>query len=89
MIKRYRERKFIEATKFENNFESIQEIIDFVGLPVHVEYTSSGIQMRIIRNPYNVVIVKVGEYVTKAEDGTVGVITESDLSAKYDEVIEE
>lgn len=86
MIKRYRERKFIEAAQFENNFESIQEIINFVGIPVHVEYTSSGIQMRIIRNPYNVVIVKVGEYVTKAEDGTIGVITGTDLVARYDEV---
>lgn len=86
MIKRYREKKFIEAVKFENAFDSIQEIIGFVGIPVNVEYTSTGVQMRIIRSSYNVVIVRVGEYVTKAEDGTLGVCTGEYLTERYDEV---
>lgn len=88
MIKRYREKKFIDAVKFDNSFESIQEIIGFVGLPVNVEYTSTGVQMRIIRSSYNVVIVKAGEYVTKAEDGTIGVCTGEHLAERYDEVTE-
>lgn len=86
MIKKYRERKFIEAVKFDNTIESIQEIIGFVGIPVNVEYTSAGVQMRIIRSSYNVVIVRVGEYVTKAEDGTLGVCTSEYLKERYDEV---
>ncbi|MFD1179217.1 hypothetical protein ACFQ3W_23390 [Paenibacillus puldeungensis] len=86
MIKTYRAKIFVQAVQFQNSYDSIQEVIGFVGLPVNVEYTSAGVQMRIIRNPYNVIIVKVGEYVTKAEDGTLGVISATDLAAKYDEV---
>jgi len=88
MIKRYRERKFIDAVQFENNPERITEIIGFIGVPVSVEYTSSGVQMRVIRTPYNAIIVKVGEYIAKADDGTLVVLTAADLAAKYDEVVE-
>lgn len=85
MVKRYREKRFIEAVQFQNSIESIQEIINFVGIPVNVEYTSSGVQMRIVRAPYNVVIAKVGEYVTKAEDGTLNACTAEYLKNHYDE----
>lgn len=88
MIKRYREKKFIDAVQFENNYERITEVIDFVGMPVSVEYTSSGVQMRIIRTPYNVIIVKTGEYIAKADDGTLIVLTAAALAERYDEVTE-
>lgn len=88
MIKRYREKKFIDAVQFENNYERITEVIDFVGMPVSVEYTSSGVQMRIIRTPYNVIIVKTGEYIAKADDGTLIVLTAVQLAERYDEVTE-
>ncbi len=88
MIERYRERKFIDAVLFENNYERITEIIGFVGLPVSVEYTSSGVQMRIIRTPYNAIIVKVGEYIAKADDGTLLVLSAAEIAARYDEVAE-
>lgn len=88
MIKRYRERRYIEAIQFENTPSTIQAIIDFVGLPVSVEYTSSGVQMRIIRTPYNVVIVQVGECIVKHDDGNLSVCTVGDLEENYDEVIE-
>lgn len=88
MIKRYRERSYIDAIQFENTPTSIQAIIDFVGLPVSVEYTSSGVQMRIIRNPYNVVIVKVGECLVKHADDSLSVCTVEHLDENYDEVIE-
>ncbi|WP_410769590.1 hypothetical protein [Fontibacillus sp. BL9] len=86
MIKRYREKKFIDAVQFQNSFESIQEVISFAGITVNVEYGASGIQMRIVKSPFNVVIVKVGDYVVKTEDGTLGVISAEELKAKYDEV---
>lgn len=88
MIKRYREKKFIDAVQFENTYERITEVIDFVGMPVSVEYTSSGVQMRIIRTPYNVIIVKTGEYIAKADDGTLIVLTAAALVERYDEVTE-
>ena len=88
MIKRYREKKFIDAVQFENTYERITEVIDFVGMPVSVEYTSSGVQMRIIRTPYNVIIVKTGEYIAKADDGTLIVLTAADLVERYNEVTE-
>lgn len=86
MVKTYRAKIFVQAVQFQNTLESIQEVIAFVGLPVNVEYTSAGVQMRIIRNPYNVVIVKVGEYVVKSADGTLNAISEADLVEKYDVV---
>lgn len=86
MIERYREKKFIDAVQFENTYERITEIIGFVGLPVSVEYTSTGVQMRIVRTPYNVIIVKVGEYIAKADDGTLIVLTAADLAENYDMV---
>ncbi|MDN4069255.1 hypothetical protein QYF50_15490 [Paenibacillus vini] len=85
MIKRFREKKYIDAVQFQN-FENIQEVISFVGIPVTAEFGANGVQLRIIRSPFNVVIVKIGEYVAKTEDGTLGVITAEDLAAKYDEV---
>lgn len=86
MIKIYRERKFIEAVKFENNFESIQEIMSFAGVKVTAEFSPTGIQLRIVKSPFNVVIVQEGEYVAKADDGTLGIITEDELNQRYDEV---
>ncbi|WP_068786625.1 hypothetical protein [Paenibacillus phocaensis] len=86
MIQRYREKKFIDAVQFENTYERITEIIGFVGLPVSVEYTSTGVQMRIVRTPYNVIIVKVGEYIAKADDSTLIVLTAADLAENYDMV---
>lgn len=88
MIKRYRERRYIEAIQFENTPGVIQAIIDFVGLPVSIEYTSSGVQMRIIRTPYNVAIVQVGECIVKHDDGSLSVCTVEHLEESYDEVIE-
>ncbi|MEK5480317.1 hypothetical protein NYE70_25790 [Paenibacillus sp. FSL R5-0407] len=86
MIKRYREKKFIDALQFENNPDRITEIIEFIGMPVSVEYTSSGIQMRIIRTPYNAIIVKTGEYIAKMDDGTLLELTAEKLAERYDEV---
>lgn len=86
MIQRYREKKFIDAVQFENTYERITEIIGFVGLPVTVEYTSKGVQMRIVRTPFNVIIVNVGEYIAKADDGTLLVLTATDLAENYDMV---
>lgn len=88
MVKRYREKKFIDAVQFEDTRESVSEVIDFVGMPVSVEYTSSGVQMRIIRTPYNVIIVKTGEYIAKTDDGTLIVLTATQLADRYDEVTE-
>jgi hypothetical protein len=88
MIKRYREKKFIDAIQFENNNERITEIIGFIGLPVSVEYAPSGVQMRIIRNPYKAIIVNVGDYIAKSDDGTLEALTAAELAAKYDEAVE-
>lgn len=88
MIKVYRERRFIQAVEFINTAVNIQEVIDFIDLPISIEYTSAGVQLRIIRSPYNVIIAKVGEYITKDTTGTLGVRTLEALQDNYDEVTE-
>jgi hypothetical protein len=88
--KRYKKNVFIEAIEFINTPENHQAIIDFAGLPISVEYTSDGIQLRVIRGAYSVLVVKLGEYIVKEDDGSLRVCTHEALKSEYelDEVAE-
>lgn len=81
-VKRYMKKVYVEAIEFTNTPDNHQAIIDFAGLPISVEYTSAGIQLRIIRGAFSVLIAKVGEYIVKEADGSLRVCTRDGLEAE-------
>jgi len=90
MIERYKKNVYVQAIEFVNTPENHQVIMDFTGLQISVEYTSDGIQLRVIRGAYSVLIVKLGECIVKESDGSLRVTTREALEAEYemDEVAE-
>ncbi|MEF3309505.1 hypothetical protein PV433_11430 [Paenibacillus sp. GYB004] len=81
---RYKKDVFIEAVVFDNTSGNHQEIIEFTGLPIMVEYTSGGVQLRVIRGAFSVLIAKLGECVVKEVDGELRVCTLEALEAEYE-----
>lgn len=79
MQKRYKKDVFIDAIEFVNTPENHQAIIDFTGLMISVEYTSAGVQLRVIRGAYSVLIAILGEYIVKDADGSLRVCTREGL----------
>ncbi|HIW31291.1 MAG TPA: hypothetical protein IAA29_00740 [Candidatus Paenibacillus intestinavium] len=84
MSKRYKMNVFIDVIEFTNTPDNHQAIIDFVGLPISVEYTSDGVQLRVIRGAYSVLIAKIGECVVKESDGSLRVCTKEYLESEYE-----
>ncbi|GIQ70752.1 hypothetical protein DUZ99_02050 [Xylanibacillus composti] len=80
--KLYKKDVFVEAIEFTNTPENHQAIIDFAGLPISVEYTSDGVQVRVIRGAYSVLIARLGEYIVKEVDGSLRVCTREGLEAE-------
>lgn len=89
MIKHYKKAVYVEAIEFDNSPGNPQAIINFTGLQISVEYTSGGVQLRVIRAAYSVLIVKLGEYIVKEADGTLRVSTRAALEAEYELVEDE
>lgn len=86
---RYKKNVFIEAIEFVNTPGNHKEIIDFAGLPISVEYTSAGIQLRIIRGAYSVLVAKLGELIVKDADGALSVRTKESLAAEGYTLVED
>lgn len=84
MIERYKKSVYVDVVEFVNTPENHQAIIEFAGLPISVEYTSDGVQLRVIRGAYSVLVVKLGECIVKESDGTLRVCTRETLEAEYD-----
>lgn len=84
MPQRYKKDVYIDVIEFINTSENHQAIIDFVGLPISVEYTSDGVQLRVIRGAYSVLIAKLGEYIIKEADGKFRICTKEALEADYE-----
>lgn len=82
MPKRYKKSVFIDVLEFNNTPENHQDIIDFTGLPISVEYTSDGVQLRVIRGAYSVLVAKLGECIVKDGAGTLSVRTKESLEAE-------
>ena len=80
---RYKKDVFIDVVVFDNSPGNHQAIIDFAGLPISVEYTSSGVQLRVIRGTYSVLVVELGECIVKEADGSLRVCTKESLEAEY------
>lgn len=89
MPKRYKKSVYIDVLEFVNTPENHQEIIDFTGLPISVEYTSDGVQLRVIRGAYSVLVAKLGECIVKEADGSLRVCTKESLEAEGYNLVEE
>lgn len=89
MPKRYMKKVFIDVIEFDNTPDNHQAIIDFAGLPISVEYTSGGIQLRVIRGAYSVLVAKLGECIVKEADGSLRVCTKESLEAEGYNLVEE
>lgn len=79
MLQRYKKNFYIDVIEFINTPENLKEIIDFAGLPISVEYTSGGVQLRVIRGAYSVLVAKLGECIAKEADGLLRVCTKEAL----------
>ncbi|MFB4326410.1 hypothetical protein RB298_29200 [Priestia sp. BR_2] len=89
MPKRYKKSVFIDVLEFSNTPENHQDIIDFTGLPISVEYISDGVQLRVIRGAYSVLVAKLGECIVKDGAGTLSVRTKESLEAEGHTLVEE
>ncbi|WP_328802015.1 hypothetical protein T3H97_06295 [Paenibacillus sp. LX16] len=84
MPQRYMKKVFVDVIEFTNTAENHKAIIDFAGLPISVEYTSDGVQLRVIRGAYSVLVAKQGECIVKESDGTLRICTREVLEAEYE-----
>ncbi|EJW14731.1 hypothetical protein [Paenibacillus alvei] len=80
MLQRYKKNVYIDVVEFTNTPENHKAIIDFAGLPISVEYTSGGVQLRVIRGAYSVLVAKLGECIVKEADGSLRVCTKEALA---------
>lgn len=80
MLQLYKKNVYIDVVEFTNTPENHKVIIDFAGLPISVEYTSGGVQLRVIRGAYSVLVAKLGECIVKEADGLLRVCTKEALT---------
>lgn len=85
-VKRYKKGIYVDAIQFESTESAhIQDIIDFVGLPISIDYKQDGsIELRIIRGALDVIVAKMNDYIVKHEDGKLERIPEDEFD--YEEV---
>lgn len=83
-MQRYKKNIYIDVIEFTNTPDNHQAIIDFAGLPISVEYTSDGVQLRVIRGAYSVLVVQLGECIVKEADGSLRVCTRESLEDEYE-----
>jgi hypothetical protein len=82
----YRRSALCEAIQF-NSPDQVQEIIDFVGLPVMVEYKTDGsVHLRVIRGTYEVAVACAGDYLVKHENGKIEAVKKDDFESQYEPV---
>ncbi|MBW4838813.1 MAG: hypothetical protein KZY74_05405 [Paenibacillaceae bacterium] len=91
MIRMFRSKDSAEAMEFTEP-STIQEIAKFTGLRVTAEYNPDGSIARagLIRSAVETpLVVHIGQYVYKENNGTIGVCDYEQLIEKYEEVTEE
>jgi hypothetical protein len=86
-LPRYKKAVYVDAIEFDNTPGNPQAIIDFTDMRISVEYTSDGVQLRVIRGTYDVLVVKPGELIIKEANGMLRVSTRADLESEY-EIVE-
>ncbi|MGG4344934.1 hypothetical protein [Paenibacillus lautus] len=87
-VKNYEKRIPVQAIQFQG-IESthMQEVIDFVGMPVSVDFAAGGIRLRVIRGAYDVIVAYVGDYIIKEANGNLKRASKEDFEAEYTEVV--
>lgn len=88
MIKRFKRSFYVDAIQFLNTPENIQEIIEFINLPISVDYTSQGVKLRIYGREGKELIANLNDYIFKYDDGSLDVMSEENFRKIYEEVIE-
>lgn len=90
MIRMFKSKDYVEAVEFTDAEQvTIQEIIRFTGLPVTVNYTADGaVQVGLIKNPSNVLVAKLGQFIYRDSAGNIGVCDYEHLTENYEEVTE-
>lgn len=84
-VQQFRRSFICEAIQF-NDPSQVQEIIDFVGLPVSVDYTAEGVRLRVIRGALDVVVAKPTDYIVKHADGKLEAVKQTDFESEYEPV---
>lgn len=84
----YRRSFICEAIQFMSADPThVQEIIDFVGLPISVDYEQDGrIKLRVIRGALDVVVAYTGDYIVKHQSGKIEAVKQADFEAQYEPV---
>lgn len=91
-VKLYEKRVQVQAIEFQGYPPSdplhMNEVMAFVQVPISLDFTTSGIVLRIIFNPINVLEVRVGEYIVKDINGKITKMNKTAFEAEYYEVTE-
>lgn len=88
MIRIFQSKDRVEAVEFsDSDKDTILALIKFTEMPVTVDYAADGsVRAGLIRNGTNVIIVKMGQFVYKSSDGSVGACDYDYLAENYEEV---
>jgi len=83
--KQYKKSEIVQAIQFLNTeADHIQDIIDFVGLPISLDFTFEGVRLRVIRGAYDVIVAPLNNYIIKHSGGTLETCTPEEFD--YEEV---
>lgn len=82
-VYQYRRSLVCQAIQF-NDPSQVQEIIDFVGLPVSVDFTADGVRLRVIRGALDVVVAEPTDYIVKHSDGKLEAVHQDIFEEEYE-----
>ena len=87
-VGQYRRSSYCEAIQFTSADPAhVQEIIDFVGLPISIDYEKDGrVKLRVIRGALDVVVAYTSDYIVKHADGRLETVKQADFEAEYEPV---
>jgi hypothetical protein len=86
-VRQYKKSHAVQAIQFQNTEpDHVHDIINFVGLPISVDYTEKGVRLRVIRGALDVLVASLGDYLVMQPDGKLEHVKEADFD--YVEVSE-
>lgn len=86
-VKNYQKCIPVKAIQFEGTESAhITDIINFVGMPISVDYTGDGARLRVIRGAFDVVVAYVHDYIIKEANGNLKRMGKADFEVEYTEI---
>ena len=86
-VKQYKKSEIVQAIQFTSiDQANIQDIIDFVGLPISIDFTKDGVKLRVIRGAYDVLVASISDYIVMHNDGRLEKVPQAEFD--YEEVTE-